>query len=362
MRVRSMMAAVLTVVPLVGLAGVPGTASAADQQVSINCAGKGSSMFGPNVTLNTTVGAVVTVTNTASNGQCYFQGLDSVATSDLPLVPYGGSPTPSYLLGPNATGNFTITGTTGPAIGGSQQGLTFFYSNTSTSFQQFGGLFVLTPWVAPTITGPSSPVAAGSQVAVDVTNIQQPGTLTLTNAGTGAVLASTTITMPMESTATLSFTMPSTSVAVEATLVSSQTGSTVGTSSPVTVQLEGAPATTVTVTDYGRGTGANASQVRVNTAAMPVSAAVVYADVAIANAPAGSAVRTWVRIHRTPKTSTWRLADDFFPGSWRCRIDVVDDETLCRWTRISKRALDVRFEVSGVFSEAVYIPAMGAKA
>ena len=107
MRVRSMMAAVLTVVPLVGLAGVPGTASAADQQVSINCAGKGSSMFGPNVTLNTTVGAVVTVTNTASNGQCYFQGLDSVATSDLPLVPYGGSPTPSYLLGPNATGNFT---------------------------------------------------------------------------------------------------------------------------------------------------------------------------------------------------------------------------------------------------------------
>ena len=362
MRVRGVMVAVLAVVPLVGLGGIPGAASAANQQVSINCAVTGSSMFGPNVTLNTTVGAVVTVTNTASNGQCYFQGLGSVATSDLPQVPFGMSPTPSYFLGPNATGTFTITGTTGPANGGSQQGLTMFYVNPSTSFQQFGGLFVLTPWVAPTLTGPTEPVAAGDEVSMNVANIQQPGTLKLTNAGTGAVLASTTITMPMEPTATLSFTMPSASVAVEATLVSSQTGSTVGTSSPVTVQLEGAPATTVTVTDYGRGTGANASQVRGNAPATSVSAAMVYADVAIANAPAGSAVRTWVRIHRTPKTSTWRLADDFFPGSWRCRIDVVDDEALCRWTRISKRALDVRFEVSGVFSEAVYIPAMGAKA
>lgn len=360
MRVRGVMVAVLAVVPMIGLAGIPGAASAATQQLSINCAGKGSSMFGPNVTVNTTVGAVVTVTNTASNGECYFQGLGSVATSDLPLVPYGGSPTPSYLLGPNATGTFTITGTTGPAIGGSQQGLTFFYSNTSTSFQQFGGLFVLTPWVAPTITGPSSPVAAGSQVTVDVTNIQQPGTLTLTNAGTGAVLASTTITMPMQSTATLSFTMPSTSVAIEATLVSSQTGTTVGTSDQVSVQLEGTPATTLTVTDFGRGTGANTSQVR--SKATPASAAMVYANVVIANAPTGSAVKTWVRIHRTPKSTAWRLADDFFQGSWRCRIDKADDEALCRWTRISKRALDVRFEVNGAFSDVIYIPAMGAKA
>lgn len=362
MRARSMMVAVLTVVPLVGLAGVPGMALAADQQLSINCAGKGSSMFGPNVTVNTTVGAVVTVTNTASNGQCYFQGLGSVATSDLPLVPYGGSPTPSYLLGPNATGTFTITGTTGPANGGSQQGLTFFYSNTSTSFQQFGGLFVLTPWVAPTITGPSSPVAAGSQVTVDVTNIQQPGTLTLTNAGTGAVLASTTITMPMEPTATLSFTMPSASVAVEATLVSSQTGTTVGTSSSVAVTLEGAPATTVTVTDYGRGTGTNSSQMDARAARASLNPAVVYANVTISNAPAGSDVRTWIKIHRNFKKTTWSVVDDFLMGSWKCRVDTADDDTLCRWTRISKRALDVRFEVNGVFSEVIYIPAMGAKA
>ena len=361
MRVRSMMVAVLSGVTLMGLAGVPGVASAADQQVSINCAGKGSSMFGPNVTFNTTVGAVVTVTNTASNGQCYFQGLGSVATSDLPLVPFGMSPTPSYFLGPNATGTFTITGTTGPANGGSQQGLTFFYFNTSTSFQQFGGLFVLTPWVAPTLTGPAAPVAAGDQVTMNLSNIQQPGTLTLTNAGTGAVLASTTITMPMGPTTTLSFTMPSTSVAVEATLVSSQSGSTVGTSSPVTVQLEGAPATTVTITDYGRGTGTSSSQMNAHAARAPVNAAVVYANVVIAHAPAGSTVRTWVKIHRNPKKAEWRLAGDFFPGSWKCRIDVLDDEALCRWSRISKRALEVRFEVSGVFSEAVSIPAMGAK-
>ena len=361
MRVRRMMVATLAAAPLIGLVAVPGAASAASQQVSINCAGQGSSMFGPNVTLNTTVGAVVTVTNTASNGECYFQGLGSVATSDRPLVPYGGSPTPSYLLGPNATGTFTITGTTGPASGGSQQGLTFFYSNTSTSFQQFGGLFVLTPWVAPTLTGPSSPVAAGAQVTMDVTNIQQPGTLTLTNAGTGAVLASTTITMPMESTATLSFTMPSTSVAVEATLVSSQTATTVGTSGQVTVQLDGAPATTLTVTDYGRGTGGSASQARADAAPASVSSAMVYANVVIANAPAGSVVRTWVKVYRAPKTTAWRLATDFFPGSWRCRIDIADDEAFCRWTRISKRALDVRFEVNGTFSEVISIPAMGAK-
>ena len=360
MRVRGLMVAILAVVPMIGLAGIPGTASAATQQMSINCAGKGSSMFGPNVTVNTTVGAVVTVTNTASNGQCYFQGLGGVATSDLPLVPYGGSPTPSYFLGPNATGTFTITGTTGPANGGSQQGLTFFYSNTSTSFQQFGGLFVLTPWVAPTITGPSSPVAAGSQVTIDVANIQQPGTLTLTNAGTGTVLASATVTMPMEPTATLSFTMPSTSVAVEATLVSSQTGTTVGTSGQVTVQLEGAPATTLTVTDFGRGTGVSSSQERSKPAT--ATSAMVYANVVIANAPAGSAVRTWVKIHRAPKKTAWRLADDFFPGTWRCRIDIADDEAFCRWTRISKRALDVRFEVNGAFSDVIYIPAMGAKA
>lgn len=362
MRVRGVMVAVLAVVPLAGLAGIPGTASAASQQVSINCAGKGSSMFGPTVTLNTTVGAVVTVTNTASNGQCYFQGLGSVATSDLPQMPYGMPPTPSYFLGPNATGTFTITGTTGPASGGSQQGLGFSYFNTSTNFEQLGGLFVLTPWVAPTLTGPSAPIAAGEQVTMNVTNIQQPGTLTLTNAGTGTVLASTTITMPMGPTATLTFTMPSTSMAVEATLVSSQNGATVGTSSPVTISLEGAPATTVTVTDYGRGTGPNSSQVRANAAPASVSAAMVYANVVIAHAPAGSVVRTWVKVHRSPKTSAWRLADDFFPGSWRCRIDIADDEALCRWTRVSKRALEVRFEVGGVFSEAVYIPAMGAKA
>ena len=362
MRVRGVMVAVLAVVPLVGLGGIPGAASAANQQVSINCAVTGSSMFGPNVTLNTTVGAVVTVTNTASNGQCYFQGLGSVATSDLPQVPFGMSPTPSYFLGPNATGTFTITGTTGPANGGSQQGLTMFYVNPSTSFQQFGGLFVLTPWVAPTLTGPTEPVAAGDEVSMNVANIQQPGTLKLTNAGTGAVLASTTITMPMEPTATLSFTMPSASVAVEATLVSSQTGTTVGTSSSVAVTLEGAPATTVTVTDYGRGTGTNSSQMRAHAARASLNPAVVYANVTISNAPAGSDVRTWIKIHRNSKKTTWSVVDDFLMGSWKCRVDTGDDDMLCRWTRISKRALDVRFEVNGVFSEAISIPAMGAKA
>lgn len=362
MRVPGTMVVVLTVLPLMGLASVPGTASAASQQMSINCAGQGSSMFGPNVTLNTTVGAVVTVTNTASNGQCYFQGLGSVATSDLPQVPYGMSPTPSYFLGPNATGTFTITGTTGPANGGSQQGLTFFYFNTSTNFQQFGGLFVLTPWVAPTLTGPADPVAAGDEVTMSVANIQQPGTLKLTNTGTGAVLASTTINMPMGPTATLSFTMPSTSVAVEATLVSSQTGATVGTSSSVAVTLEGAPATTVTVIDYGRGTGASSSATYALAARAALNPAVVYADVTVSNAPAGSAVRTWIKIHRNSKKTTWSVVDDFLMGSWRCRIDTGDDQTLCRWTRISKRAIDVRFEVNGVFSEAISIPAMGAKA
>lgn len=362
MRVRSVMVAVLGAVTVMGLASVPGTASAAGQQVSINCAGQGSSMFGPDLTLNTTVGAVVTVTNTASNGQCYFQGLGSVATSDLPLVPYGMSPTPSYFLGPNATGTFTITGTTGPANGGSQQGLTFFYFNTSTSFQQFGGLFVLTPWVAPTLTGPTDPVAAGDAVTVNVANIQQPGTLKLTNAGTGAVLASSTVSMPMGPTATMSFTMPSASVAVEVTLVSSQTGATVGTSNTVAVQLEGAPATTVTVTDYGRGTGTNSSQMDAHAARATLNRAVVYANVTISNAPAGSAVRTWIKIHRNSKDATWSVVDDFLMGSWKCRIDTADDDTVCRWTRISKRALDVRFEVNGVFSDAIYIPAMGAKA
>lgn len=362
MRVRGVMVAILAVVPLVGLAGIPGSASAANQQVSINCAGKGSSMFGPSVTLNTTVGAVVTVTNTASNGQCYFQSLGAVATSNLPLVPYGMSPTPSYFLGPNATGTFTITGTTGPAVGGSQQGLGFSYFNTTTNFEQLGGLFVVTPWVAPTLSGPSTPVAAGSQVTMNVTNIQQPGTLKLINAGTGAALASTTISMPMSSTATLTFTMPSTSVAVEATLVSSQGGGTVGTSDSVSVQLEGTPATTVTVTDFGRGTGASSSQASETAARARANPAVVFADVTISNAPLGSSLRTWVKVHRNPKKASWRLADDFSLGSWRCRVDVADDDMACRWTRISKRAIDVRFEVNGVFSEAVYIPALGAKA
>ena len=361
MRVRGVIVAILTVVPLVGLAGVQGSASAAGQQVSINCAGKGSSMFGPDLTLNTTVGAVVTVTNTASNGQCYFQGLGSVATSDLPLMPYGMPPTPSYFLGPNATGTFTITGTTGPDVGGSQEGLGFSYFNTTTNFEQFGGLFVMTPWVAPTLTGPADPVAAGSQVTMDVTNIQQPGTLTLTNAGTGAVLTSTTISMPMGPTATVAFTMPSTSVAVEATLVSSQGGGTVGTSDSVTVQLEGAPATTVSVTDFGRGTGANSSQASAKVARAGLKSAVVFADVTISHAPVGATLRTWVKVHRNPKKAVWRLVDDFSLGSWRCRVDLTDDDMACRWTRISKRAIDVKFEVSGVFSEAVYIPAQGAK-
>ena len=360
MRMRSVLVAVVGLVTMVGLVGISGTASAANQQVSINCAGKGSSMFGPDITLNTTVGAVVTVTNTASNGQCYFQSLGSVATSDLPLMPYGMPPTPSYFLGPNATGTFTITGTTGPANDGSQQGLGFSYFNTTTNFEQLGGLFVLTPWVAPTLTGPAGPVTAGSDVTIDVSNIQQPGTLTLTNAGTGAVLDSATITMPMESTATLSFTMPSTSVAVEATLVSSQGGATVGTSDPVTVQLDGAPATTVTVTDYGRGTGASSSQVRSNAAY--AKAATVYADVTVSNAPAGSAVRTWVKVNRPSKKTAWRAIDNFLPGSWRCRIDTANDEAMCRWTRVSKHAITVKFEVSGVFSDVVRIPAMRTKA
>ena len=362
MRVRGLMVGVLGLVTLVGVVGVPGAASATNQQVSINCAGKGSSMFGPTVTLNTTVGAVVTVTNTASNGQCYFQGLGSVATSDLPQMPYGMPPTPSYFLGPNATGTFTITGTTGPAIDGSQQGLGFSYFNTTTNFEQFGGLFVLTPWVAPTLTGPSSPVASGDQVTLDVTNIQQPGTLTLANAGNGAVLASTTVSMPMEPTATMSFTMPSTSIAVEVTLVSSQGGETVGTSDPVTVQLEGAPTTAVTVTDYGRGTGANSSQVPAHAAPAYVNAALVYADVTVSNAPAGSAVRTWVKVHRNSQRAAWRATYDFTRGFWKCRIDRVDGDTHCRWTRVSKRALEVKFEVNGVFSEVIYIPALGAKA
>ena len=362
MRVRAVMSALLAALPLVGLAGLPGSASAANQQVSINCAGKGSSMFGPSVTLNTTVGAVVTVTNTASNGQCYFQNLGAVATSNLPLMPYGMPPTPSYFLGPNATGTFTITGTTGPAVGGSQQGLGFSYFNTTTNFEQLGGLFVITPWVAPTLSGPSTPVAAGSEVAIDVTNIQQPGALKLTNAGTGAVLASTTISMPMSSTATMTFTMPSTSVVVEATLVSSQGGGTVGTSGPVTVQLAGAPATTVTITDSGRGTGANSSQSSAQVVRAGVNSPVVFADVTISNAPLGSSLRTWVKVHRNLKKASWRIADDFTLGSWKCRVDVADDDEVCRWTRISKRALEVRFEVNGVFSNAVYIPAMGAKA
>ena len=357
---RGVMVTVLGLVSMVGLIGIPGTASAANQQVSINCAGKGSSMFGPDITLNTTVGAVVTVTNTASNGQCYFQSLGLVATSDLPLMPYGMPPIPSYFLGPSATGTFTITGTTGPDIDGTQQGLGFSYFNTSTNFEQLGGLFVMTPWVAPTLSGPASPVTAGSEVTIDVSNIQQPGTLTLTNAGTGAVLASTTITMPMESTATMSFTMPSTSLAVEATLVSSQGGETVGTSDPVTVQLEGAPSTTVTVTDYGRGTGATSSQVRANAAS--AKAALVYADVTISNAPAGSAVRTWVKVNRPSKKSAWRAIDNFLLGSWRCRLDTANDEAMCRWTRISKRAIAVKFEVSGTFSDVIRIPAMRTKA
>ena len=353
------MVAILGLVTVAGVAGVPATASATNQQVTINCAGKGSSMFGPDITLNTTVGAVVTVTNTASNGQCYFQSLGSVATSDLPQMPYGMPPTPAYFLGPNATGSFTITGTTGPSIDGTQQGLGFSYFNTTTNFEQLGGLFVMTPWVAPTLTGPSSPVAAGDQVTIDVTNIQQPGTLTLTNAGTGAVLDTTTITMPMESTATMSFTMPSASVAVEATLVSSQGGETVGTSDSVTVQLDGAPTTAVTVTDYGRGTGSTTSQIQAHAA--HAKAAVVYADVTISNAPAGSTVWTWVKIHRPTKKAVWRVVRDFSPGSWKCRTETADNDTLCRWTRISKRALEVKFEVNGVFSEVVFIPAMGAK-
>ena len=362
MRVRGVMVGILGLVTLAGAVGIPGVASAANQQVSINCAGKGSSMFGPDVTLNTTVGAVVTVTNTASNGQCYFQNLGSVATSDLPQMPYGMPPTPAYFLGPNATGTFTITGTTGPAVDGSQQGLGFSYFNTTTNFEQLGGLFVMTPWVAPTLTGPSDPVAAGDQVTMDVTNIQQPGTLTLTNAGNGAVLASTTVSMPMEPTATMSFTMPSTSVAVEVTLVSSQGGETVGTSDSVAVQLEGSPSTTVTVTDYGRGTGANSSHVNANAARPSVNAALVYADVTVSNAPAGSAVRTWVKVHRNSKKAAWRVTYDFARGLWKCGVDTADGDTRCRWTRVSKRALEVKFEVSGVFSEVIYIPAMGAKA
>lgn len=362
MRVRAVMIALLAALPLVGLAGLPGSASAANQQVSINCAGKGSSMFGPSVTLNTTVGAVVTVTNTASNGQCYFQNLGAVATSNLPLMPYGMPPTPSYFLGPNATGTFTITGTTGPAVGGSQQGLGFSYFNTTTNFEQLGGLFVVTPWVAPTLSGPSTPVAAGSEVTIDVTNIQQPGTLKLTNAGTGAVLASTTISMPMSSTATMTFTMPSTSVVVEATLVSSQGGGTVGTSGPVTVQLAGAPATTVTITDFGRGTGVNSSQASTTATRAGVGSVMVFADVTISHAPLGSTLRTWVKVNRNPKRAAWRIADDFSLGAWTCRINIADDDMKCRWTRLSKRALNVKFEVNGVFSNAVYIPAMGAKA
>ena len=361
MRVRGVTVALLSVVPLVGLAGTPGSASAANQQVTINCAGQGSSAFGPSVTLNTTVGAVVTVTNTSSNGQCYFQSLGSVATSNLPQVPYGMPPTPAYFLGPNATGTFTITGTTGPAVGGSQQGLGFSYFNTTTNFEQLGGLFVITPWVAPTLSGPSTPVAAGSGVTMSVANIQQPGTLKFTNAGTGAVLASTTINMPMSSTATTTFTMPSSSVAVEVTLVSSQGGGTVGTSNSVSVQLEGSPNTTVTVTDFGRGTGPNSSHAFARAVRAGANSAVVFADVRISNAPLGSTLRTWVKVYRNPKKATWRIADDFSLGFWRCRVDVADDETVCRWTRISKRALDVKFEVSGVFSEAVYIPAQGAK-
>lgn len=359
---RRVMAVVVSAVALVGGAGYSGAASAANQQVSINCAGQGSSMFGPDLTLNTSVGSTVTVTNTSSNGQCYFQSLGLVATTNLPQMPYGMPPTPSYFLGPNATGTFTITGTTGPANGGSQVGLGFSYFNTSTNFEQLGGLFVLTPWVAPTLTGPASPVAAGSQVTIDVTNVQQPGTLTLTNSGTGAVLASATISMPMVPTATLSFTMPSTSVVVEATLVSSQGGATVGTSAPVTVQLEGAPSTTVNITGYGRGTGTSSSQSRAGVAQTSVNPAAVWADVLVSHAPAGSAVKTWVKVHRNAKKTAWRAVYDFELGSWKCRIDTSDDDALCRWSRISKRAIEVKFEVNGVFSDVVYIPALGTKA